>query len=80
MGPHRPASLQTSLDEKTSQVTIEVHARFDLAILRTELIFTSFQMRFPVFALMALVFLGGGLLGRLIFPVIGIFNDILLRI
>ena len=33
-----------------------------------------------VFALMALVFLGGGLLGRLIFPVIGIFNSILLRI
>jgi Zn-dependent protease len=33
-----------------------------------------------IFALMALVFLGGGLLGRLIFPVIGIFNDILLRI
>ena len=33
-----------------------------------------------MFALMALVFLGGGLLGRLIFPVIGIFNDILLRI
>src|SRR6202162_3112601 len=33
-----------------------------------------------VFALMALVFLGGGLLGRLIFPVIGIFNSILLRV
>jgi Zn-dependent protease len=33
-----------------------------------------------MFALMALVFLGGGLLGKLIFPVIGIFNDILLRI
>jgi Zn-dependent protease len=33
-----------------------------------------------IFALMALVFLGGGLLGKLIFPVIGIFNDILLRI
>lgn len=33
-----------------------------------------------IFALMALVFLGGGLLGRLIFPVIGVFNDILLRI
>src|SRR5579872_15548 len=33
-----------------------------------------------VFALMALVFLGGGILGRLIFPVIGIFNSILLRI
>jgi Zn-dependent protease len=33
-----------------------------------------------MFALMALVFLGGGLLGRLIFPVIGIFNNILLRI
>ena len=27
-----------------------------------------------------LVFLGGGLLGRLIFPVIGVFNYILLRI
>ena len=33
-----------------------------------------------MFALMALVFLGGGLLGRLIFPVVGIFNYILLRI
>jgi Zn-dependent protease len=33
-----------------------------------------------MFALMALVFLGGGILGRLIFPVIGIFNSILLRI
>jgi len=33
-----------------------------------------------MFALMALVFLGGGLLGKLIFPVVGIFNDILLRI
>jgi Zn-dependent protease len=33
-----------------------------------------------MFALMALVFLGGGLLGRLIFPVIDIFNYILLRI
>jgi Zn-dependent protease len=33
-----------------------------------------------MFALMALVFLGGGLLGRLIFPVIGICNSILLRI
>jgi Zn-dependent protease len=33
-----------------------------------------------MFALMALVFLGGGLLGKLIFPVIGFFNDILLRI
>jgi Zn-dependent protease len=33
-----------------------------------------------MFALMALVFLGGGLLGRLIFPVIGVFNSILLRI
>jgi Zn-dependent protease len=32
-----------------------------------------------MFALMALVFLGGGLLGRLIFPVVGIFNYILLR-
>jgi Zn-dependent protease len=32
-----------------------------------------------MFALMALVFLGGGLLGRLIFPVIGVFNYILLR-
>ena len=29
---------------------------------------------------MALVFLGGGLLGRLIFPVLGVFNYILLRI
>ncbi len=33
-----------------------------------------------MFALMALVFLGGGLLGRLIFPVIGIFDYVLLRI
>jgi Zn-dependent protease len=33
-----------------------------------------------MFALMALVFLGGGLLGRLIFPVVGVFNYILLRI
>src|SRR3984957_18947521 len=33
-----------------------------------------------MFALMALVFLGGGLLRRLIFPVVGIFNSILLRI
>ena len=33
-----------------------------------------------MFALMALVFLGGGLLGRLIFPVIGLFNYILLRV
>src|ERR1700688_3744632 len=33
-----------------------------------------------MFALMALVFLGGGLLGKLIFPVIGIFNSILLRV
>jgi Zn-dependent protease len=33
-----------------------------------------------IFALMALVFLGGGLLGRLIFPVVGIFDYILLRI
>jgi Zn-dependent protease len=33
-----------------------------------------------MFALMALVFLGGGLLGKLIFPVVGIFNSILLRI
>jgi len=33
-----------------------------------------------MFALMALVFLGGGLLGKLIFPVVGIFNYILLRI
>jgi Zn-dependent protease len=32
-----------------------------------------------MFALMALVFLGGGLLGRLIFPVVGVFNYILLR-
>src|ERR1700676_2203165 len=33
-----------------------------------------------MFALMALVFLGGGLLGKLIFPVIGVFNYILLRV
>src|ERR1700719_3698844 len=33
-----------------------------------------------MFALMALVFLGGGLLGKLIFPVVGIFNYILLRV
>jgi Zn-dependent protease len=33
-----------------------------------------------MFALMALVFLGGGLLGKLIFPVVGIFNSILLRV
>jgi Zn-dependent protease len=33
-----------------------------------------------MFALMALVFLGGGLLGKLIFPVVGVFNYILLRI
>ena len=33
-----------------------------------------------MFALMALVFLGGGLLGKLIFPVVGIFNYVLLRI
>jgi Zn-dependent protease len=33
-----------------------------------------------IFALMALVFLGGGLLARLIFPVVGVFNYILLRI
>ncbi len=33
-----------------------------------------------IFALMALVFLGGGILGRLIYPVIGIFNSILSRI
>jgi Zn-dependent protease len=33
-----------------------------------------------MFALMALVFLGGGLLGKLIFPVIGVFDYILLRI
>ncbi len=33
-----------------------------------------------IFALMALVFLGGGLLGKLIFPVVGIFDYILLRI
>jgi Zn-dependent protease len=32
------------------------------------------------FALMALVFLGGGILGRLIYPVLGIFNSILARI
>jgi Zn-dependent protease len=33
-----------------------------------------------MFALMALEFLGGGLLGKLIFPVVGVFNYILLRI
>jgi Zn-dependent protease len=33
-----------------------------------------------MFALMGLVFLGGGLLGKLIFPVVGVFNYILLRI
>jgi len=33
-----------------------------------------------VFALMALVFLGGGLLGKLIYPVIDTFNYVLLRI
>jgi Zn-dependent protease len=33
-----------------------------------------------VFGLMALVFLGGGLLGKLIYPVIDTFNYILLRI
>jgi Zn-dependent protease len=33
-----------------------------------------------MFALMALVFLGGGLLGKLIFPVIGVFDYILSRI
>jgi len=33
-----------------------------------------------MFALMALVFLGGGLLGRIIFPVVGIFNYLLLRV
>lgn len=32
-----------------------------------------------IFALIALVFLGGGLLGRLIFPVVGVFNSILTR-
>lgn len=32
-----------------------------------------------VFGLIALVFLGGGLLGRLIFPVVGIFDSILTR-
>lgn len=32
------------------------------------------------FALMALVFLGGGILGRLIYPVLGIFNSVLARI
>lgn len=32
-----------------------------------------------IFALIALVFLGGGLLGRLIFPVVGIFDSILTR-
>jgi Zn-dependent protease len=30
-----------------------------------------------IFALMALVFLGGGLLGKLIFPVVGVFNFVL---
>jgi hypothetical protein len=30
--------------------------------------------------LMALVFLGGGLLGRLIYPVIGIFDAVLLGV
>jgi Zn-dependent protease len=33
-----------------------------------------------IFALMALVFLGGGLLGRLIFPVVGAFNYLLLSL
>jgi Zn-dependent protease len=33
-----------------------------------------------IFALMALVFLGGSLLGKLIFPVVGIFDYILLRV
>jgi Zn-dependent protease len=33
-----------------------------------------------MFALMALVFLGGGLLGKLIYPVIDTFNNVLLRI
>lgn len=33
-----------------------------------------------MFALMALVFFGRGILGRLIFPVVGVFNYILLRI
>jgi Zn-dependent protease len=33
-----------------------------------------------MFALMALVFLGGGLLGRIIFPVVGVFNYLLLRV
>jgi Zn-dependent protease len=32
-----------------------------------------------IFALIALVFLGGGLLGKLIFPVVGIFDSILKR-
>ena len=32
-----------------------------------------------IFALIALVFLGGGLLGRLIFPVVGVFDSILTR-
>ena len=32
-----------------------------------------------IFGLIALVFLGGGLLGRLIFPVVGIFDSILTR-
>jgi Zn-dependent protease len=33
-----------------------------------------------VFALMALVFLGGGLISRLIFPVLGFFNSLLLSV
>lgn len=33
-----------------------------------------------IFGLIALVFLGGGLLGRLIFPVVGIFDSILTRL
>jgi Zn-dependent protease len=32
-----------------------------------------------IFALMALVFLGGGLLAKLIFPVVGVFDYVLLR-
>ena len=32
-----------------------------------------------IFAMIALVFLGGGLLGRLIFPVVGVFDSILTR-
>ncbi len=40
----------------------------------------QFYDRAGMFMLMALVFLGGGLLGRLIYPVIGIFDAVLLSI